>query len=411
MRKLIGIFLTATLSFYLFLNNAWAAEKTLGQLKKELAEEEAKLNQNQNETKLTEEQINEVNQNIANIEAEIKTINNDIQALVAEIDTLNKEIEKKNTEIKSIINFVQVANGENAYMEYVFGAKDFTDFIYRVAISEQMVNYNDELIDEYNNLVEKNNQKQKALQEKQVSLGQKQKELETEKAKLGEKLDTLAEGKLDINAEIKARKEAINQLKGCRDDESASSCAARLAAEAGGGSSSGGGGNIVTRGDFIRPISSGRVSSEYGWRFHPTQNQWRLHTGIDLAQTGSAVPIYAAAPGRVAAITRRSSCGGNVIYIHHNIGGKTYTSVYMHLRNINVSVGQNVTTSTQIATMGGNPSIEYWDQCSTGQHLHFTLANGLYFIDYSSYSTFESKTFNPRNKVSFPSTGGSFSGR
>ncbi len=405
MKKILGIFLSLTLSISLFLGSASAAEKTLGQLKKEFADLEASLNNNKNETKLTEEQVNEVNQNIANIEAEIKSINNEVQTLVAEIDKLNKEIEKKNTEIKSIINFVQVASGENAYMEYVFGAKDFTDFIYRVAISEQMVNYNDKLIEEYNNLVEKNNQKQASLKEKQVSLGQKQQELEMEKAKLGEKLETLQEGKLDLDEQIKTTKEAINGLKGCKDSESASACAARLAAEAGNS------GGIITGGAFKRPISSGSISSNYGWRFHPTLNKWRLHTGIDMSQSGSAVPIYASASGRVAAITRRSSCGGNVIYIHHNINGKTYTSVYMHLRSIMVSVGQTVTASTQIATMGGNPSIEYWDGCSTGQHLHFTLANGLYFIDYTSYSTFESKTFDPRKMVSFPGVGGSFSGR
>lgn len=406
MKKILGIFLSLTLATSLFLGNVNASEKTLGQLKKELADLEANLNNNKNETKLTEEQVNEINQNITNIEAEIKSINSEVQTLVAEIDKLNKEIEKKNTEIKSIINFVQVASGENAYMEYVFGAKDFTDFIYRVAISEQMVDYNDKLIEEYDSLVQKNNQKQASLKEKQVSLGQKQQELETEKAKLGQKLETLQEGKLDLDAQIKTTKEAINGLKGCKDSESASACAARLAASAG---SSGGG--IVTGGAFIRPVSAGRISSNYGWRYHPTQGVWRLHTGLDIAESGSAVPIYASAPGRVAAITRRSSCGGNVIYIHHNINGKTYTSVYMHLRSIMVSVGQNVTASTQIATMGGNPSIEYWDGCSTGQHLHFTLANGLYFIDYSSYSTFESKTFDPRRMVSFPGVGGSFSGR
>ena len=100
-----------------------------------------------------------------------------------------------------------------------------------------------------------------------------------------------------------------------------------------------------------------------------------------------------------------------MVYIHHRINGKNYTSVYMHLRNIYVSPGQSVTANTQIATMGGDPSIEYWDGCSTGQHLHFTLANGLYFKEYSSYDTFQSKTFDPRNKVNFPAVNGWFSGR
>ena len=40
--------------------------------------------------------------------------------------------------------------------------------------------------------------------------------------------------------------------------------------------------------------------------------------------------------------------------------------------------------------------------------VHFTLATGLYGVDYKSY---EAYTFNPRKVLSFPSTGGSFVGR
>lgn len=411
MRKSVTIILVVVLLVSsLILPVGTVEAKTLGQLKSDLAKLEASMNQNQSDAKMTQEQLDATNANIEAIKGSIEQINNEIGVLIGEIEKLNKDIEKKNIEIKSIVNFVQVSNGESAYMEYIFGAKDFTDFIYRMAISEQMVNYNDKLIVEYNDMIKQNNDKKEALSAKQASLGDKQQELEQEMAKLGEKMDSLQEGKLDLASQIKAQREAINSLKGCRDSEDASACAARLAAAAGGGGGSGGGG-IVTGGVFIRPITSGSVSSEYGNRPHPTQGGWRLHTGIDVTQSGGAVPIYPGAAGRVAAITRRSSCGGNVVYIHHSINGKSYTSVYMHLRNIYVSVGQTVNINTQIATMGGSASSEYWDKCSTGQHLHYTLANGLYFIDYSSYSVFESKTFNPRQMVSFPGRGVYFSGR
>jgi Membrane proteins related to metalloendopeptidases len=407
MKKVMTIMLCMSLTAsLLFVPTTTVEAKTLGQLKTDLNNLEASLKKNQEEKALTESQINTAKANVENIKVEITKTNEEIQKLVGEITKLNKEIEKKNEEIKSVINFVQVANGESAYMEYVFGAKDFTDFIYRITISEQMVDYNDKLVEEYNAMVKKNQDKTKELQTKQVLLGQKQQELEVQMSVLSQKAESLAEGQLDLASQIKAQKEAIGSLKGCKDSETASSCAGRLAAEA----AANGGYYTPSGTGFSRPTTTGRISSEYGWRYHPTMGTYRLHTGIDIAATGT-VPIYASASGRVAAISRRTSCGGNVIYIHHNINGKTYTSVYMHLRTMNVSVGQIVTPATQIATMGGDPRIETWDGCSTGQHLHFTMANGLYFIDYSSYSTFESKTFNPRQVVSFPATGGSFSGR
>ena len=55
------------------------------------------------------------------------------------------------------------------------------------------------------------------------------------------------------------------------------------------------------------------------------------------------------------------------------INGVNYTSVYMHLRKLYVSKGDVVSKDTQIGLMGGNPSTEYWDSCSTGQHLHLTF--------------------------------------
>ena len=325
---------------------------------------------------------------------------------------MNKDIEKKGQEIKSIVNFVQVANGESAYMEYIFGAKSFTDFIYRMAVSEQMANYNDKLIDEYNKMIAKNTKKQEELRQKQSILATKQQALEAENAKLGDKLADLGEGQQDLAAQIKTSKEAIASFdKRCKDSETPSSCYVRLNPPV---SNNGGsqGGNIVTGGPFLRPLNSGTVTSEYNsGRPHPTLGGVRFHTGIDISASGSSVPVYASASGRVGAIVKRASCGGNQIYIYHNIGGKTYTSGYMHLRNINVSVGQTVTANTVIATMGGNPSIEYWDKCSTGQHLHFLLATGLYYTEYSNYNTFLAHTFNPRNMISFPRTGGSFVGR
>lgn len=389
-----------------------AKEKTLGEYKKDLAQLEENLRKNQSETTLTKDQINEINRNIEAIKAEIEQSNKDIENLFAEIEKLNKDIEKKSKEIKSIVNFVQVANGESAYMEYIFGAKSFTDFIYRLAVSEQMASYNDKLIDEYNEMISKNMKKQEELKQKQAVLETKQQALEVENAKLGQKLSDLGEGQQDLAAQIKTSKEAIAGFdKRCKDSETPSACYTRLnpPVSNGGGST---GGNIVTSGPFIRPLTSGTVTSEYNsGRPHPTLGGVRFHTGIDISASGSSVPVYPSASGRVGAIIRKASCGGNQIYIYHNIGGKTYTSGYMHLRSINVSVGQTVNTNTVIATMGGNPSIEYWDKCSTGQHLHFLLATGLYYTEYSDYNTFLAHTFNPRNMISFPATGKSFAGR
>ena len=57
-----------------------------------------------------------------------------------------------------MFRFYQITDGENSYLEYIFGAKTFTDFIYRISIVEQISKYNNELIDEMNQLIEENKQ-------------------------------------------------------------------------------------------------------------------------------------------------------------------------------------------------------------------------------------------------------------
>lgn len=414
MKKLGGYFIILMLLFVTVYpaQVVSAKEKTLGELKKELQSLEATLNKNTEEQKQTDEQIKQTTEKIKSIESDIKKTNEEVNQLVEEIKKLNTQIEEKNKEIKSVIHFVQVANGESAYMEYIMGAKDFTDLIYRMAVSEQMVNYNETLIKEYNSLIEQNNKKQETLKQKQQSLATQQQELELEKAKLGKKKEELNLGELDLKDQIKINKKSIQNLQsmGCSDSDTATSCMQKYVPPA----TNGGGGNIVTGGAFVRPLVSAYVSSNFGWRFHPTLGYNRLHTGIDLGASGWAVPIYASAAGKVGAIITRyddgAGCGGNQVYIYHNIGGRTYTTGYMHMRSINVSVNQTVTANTVIGTVGGDPRYEYWDGCSTGQHLHFLIATGLYLTEYRGGSL-NAHVIDPRNMVYFPAKGNSYYGR
>ena len=71
----------------------------------------------------------------------------------------------------------------------------------------------------------------------------------------------------------------------------------------------------------------------------------------------------------------------------------------MHLLTVNVKVGQNVTTDTVIAKMGGGSTALQnggYDRCTSGAHLHFGIANGHHASGFNSYS------INPRNIFTFP---------
>lgn len=401
-KKINYIFLTMIIILPgLFFPNMKVEAKSLADLRNELADLERQQEENEQQQQLTKEEINRVTASITNNTNTINELSNDLVLLQKEIIQAEKDIEAKDKEIKELINFLQISSGESAYLEYAFGAKDFTDFIYRMAIAEQLSSYNEELMKEYNALIDANNKKKVEITEKQETLRQKQTELAAQKVKLGQDLDAASDAQVSILEEIRLQKAEIKRYEDlkCTETESVDDCLNRQ--------------SMLPPGTaFYRPIISGRITSEFGSRCFWLNGKYRcdLHGGLDMSQSGT-VPIYAAAPGIVVGHSERQPCGGNMVYVIHNINGKKYTSMYAHLRAITVKDGQVVSMDTQIGIMGGNPSIETWDGCSTGQHLHFTLANGHYLKDYSRWATFEANMFNPRIMVNAPGTGGSFENR
>ena len=127
--------------------------KTLGDLKKELAALEAKQKANNAKKKLTQNEISNANNRISTINGLITKSQNRIVELTGEIATLEKNATEKEAEIRDIILFLQITNSENAYMEYIFGSQTIEDLILRSAVSEQMVEYNNQLIDAYNKTI------------------------------------------------------------------------------------------------------------------------------------------------------------------------------------------------------------------------------------------------------------------
>ncbi|MBS7020676.1 MAG: peptidoglycan DD-metalloendopeptidase family protein [Firmicutes bacterium] len=245
----------------------------------------------------------------------------------------------------------------------------------------------------YNNMIVQNKKKQEELKNQQIVLKEQEEKLNVELAKLGEKMTTLSDTSISLADDIKLQKEIVKVYEdlGCKRNEDISTC---------------GRSKLPPGTSFLRPLVRGHVNSEWGSRWGG------FHEGIDMTVSPNGnVPVYASGSGLVAAIRVKQPCGGNMVLIHHNINGKTYTSMYAHLRSITVSKGQRVTQNTQVGIMGGNPSTEYWDSCSTGPHMHFTISTGLYGNDYTSWDTLIKRSINPRSVCNFPALGVTFKDR
>lgn len=395
-KKIINITMIVCLLIANFYIPDYSVEaKTLGDLKKELEQFEQDYKDNKLQQELSEKEISEIEKQIATINDSIVSLGEEIISLTDEIEKLNLEIENKQNEIEEILSFAQISNGESAYLEYAFGAKDFTDFIYRTAIAEQLTSYNSELVDEYTNNIEENKKKTEELSNKKVKLSEQQSTLKDEMDKIKVSLESLDDLSLSIEEQIAARKSeiAIYEKKGCKDSENIATCGRQY---------------LPSDTRFYRPLKTGYLTGWYGRRSCSDPRVSCFHNGLDMSSSGANtgnVPVYSIANGIVVNIitpkynssTGRyyNKCGGKQVFIQHNINGKIYTSGYLHLRSINVKVDQVVTKDTQIGIVGGYPrsGYEYYDTCSTGAHLHLeistgTFAEGTYYAYRSAANTY-----------------------
>jgi len=370
--------------------------KTLGQLKNELAALEAKYKAAESKKNLTEAEISNLTSEINTITANIEKTKQDIKKTEEDIKKSEKEIEEKKEETNELLKFLQVTSGENVYLEYIFEADSYTDFIYRYSVVSQLTEHNNNLMNELEELVEN-------LEAKKVELGNKKTNLETQSSELTSKMAVLQKNLKDykeegttIEEDIKDMKKQIKELQdiGCKDHENITSCGRT--------------GAMVNATGWSYPLAWGCVTSEYvgfGNRLD-WSGSVSGHHGIDLDCVNEGTTVYAAAAGKVARIVERSSCGGNMVWVYHNVNGVAYTTVYMHLLYISVSNGQTVTSSTKIGGLGGGSTKSY-DNCTGGKHLHFGIAYGHNAYNFNNYS------FNPRNIYKFPaliySGGGYFS--
>lgn len=105
----------------------------------------------------------------------------------------------------------------------------------------------------------------------------------------------------------------------------------------------------------------GTLWSEYGYRDHPVDGEYKFHSGVDIgADAGASIGAFAA--GEVE-YTGLSEVYGNYLQIDHGQGVKSF---YAHCQSIEVTQGQRVSMGERIARVGSTGT-------ATGPHLHLEL--------------------------------------
>jgi murein DD-endopeptidase MepM/ murein hydrolase activator NlpD len=120
-------------------------------------------------------------------------------------------------------------------------------------------------------------------------------------------------------------------------------------------------GQSKRRAFLASPLEFSRVTSGFAMRFHPIQQKWRAHLGVDYgAPTGT--PVRNVGEG-VVDFAGWQNGYGNVVQIRHS---NDRTTLYGHLSRVDVRKGSRVEQGAVIGAVGSTG----W---ATGPHLHFEL--------------------------------------
>ena len=344
-----------------------------------------------------EQEVAEIKKKISNIESQITEAEQEIERLQKEIEESQKEIERKSEESKNIISYYQISNGENAYLQYAFGAEDITDMVYRLSIVEQLTEYNNKIMKELEELIKKNQARQKELEEKQKELKELKQQLKAEQARIEADSAHIRESMPSIQEQINSARDSVKYYKslGCGATEDIQKCEYRKAQESGG--------SLPSVGFFSRPIDYGYVVRGMGGG----------HLGYDLSSSNKNIAVHPIAAGSIHAIYTDACttsywcnywCNGNakIVVVKHNYNGGFIYSSYVHLSSYgNIWVGQYVSKDSVIGYMGTTG-------CSTGEHLHLEIANCHWKNGGCSYNAYTNRLINPGNLINFP---GSWSNR
>lgn len=320
--------------------------------------------------------VTKLDASLEEIEAEIASLKQQIaekEEEIAETEALLEqalEIEENQHEAMDTRIRFMYQKGESYYVELLLSADSFGDLLNRAVYVNAIAQYDHDMLMEYQatreyiDLCEQQLELEKqfldeakaAVEEEQEALETLIAEKEAEIRNYESKITDSEESIEEYEAMIAEQEELIQQLEAAVIEEKKQILAAN--------------GIVLTYdgGAFKFPVASyTRISSDYGWRIHPTLGYNKFHNGVDFAAP-KGTAIYAAYDGEVVAATY-SATMGNYVMINHGDG--LYT-IYMHASALYCKKGDIVVRGETIAAVGTTGR-------STGNHLHFSVRkNGEY---------------------------------
>lgn len=317
---------------------------------------------------LLEQQINATRAEINTIAAQIAKYDELIAQKQTELDEAEAEEQAQYELFCERVRYME-EQGEVSYWSILFSSKDFADLLDNAMMVEEIMDYDNQVMDQLIALREQIEQDKAELETARQEQQDAKAEQEAAQVNLQaqeSEVDALLSQISNQEDELEAREA---QLRAASDAATAEIAAAEreLAAQIA---------NVPSESGFLWPLP-GRynLSSLFGSRKHPITGKANNHTGIDIPAS-SGTSILAAKSGVVTTSTYNNSYG-NYVVVSHSDGTST---LYAHMVRRNCSKGDTVSQGQVIGYVGTTGS-------STGNHLHFEVRVNGSRVDPINYFT------------------------
>ena len=317
---------------------------------------------------LLEQQINATRAEISSIAAQISKYDELISQKQTQLDEAEAEEQAQYELFCERVRYME-EQGEVSYWSILFSSKDFADLLDNAMMVEEIMDYDNQVMDQLIALREQIEQDKAELETARQEPQDAKAEQEAAQANLQaqeSEVDALLSQISNQEDELEAREA---QLRAASDAATAEIAAAEreLAAQIA---------NVPSESGFLWPLP-GRynLSSLFGSRKHPITGKANNHTGIDIPAS-SGTSILAAKSGVVTTSTYNNSYG-NYVVVSHSDGTST---LYAHMVRRNCSKGDTVSQGQVIGYVGTTGS-------STGNHLHFEVRVNGSRVDPINYFT------------------------
>ena len=357
-------------------------------LNSQRAELQAQLKAIQSDKSKALEQKDLLERQISATQAEIDNIQAQIDMYSQLITQKEEELLQAEAEEKELYElFCQRVRymeeeGEVSYWSILFSSDDFSDLLDNFMIVEEIIDYDNSVMEELLALQAQIETDKAALETSRAEQETAKAEQETAKAALKDQEDQVDALISEISGQEDLLEKQEAQLKAAANamDEEIRRLEREMADQIA---------NVPSESGFLWPLPSSwnTLSSLFGSRIHPITGRPNNHTGIDIPASRNT-NIYAAKSGVVTTSTYNSSYG-NYVVVSHSDGTST---LYAHMNKRGVSKGATVSQGQVIGYVGTTGS-------STGNHLHFEIrVNGSrvdpvdYFKDKTLYVRSGGKT-------------------